>query len=78
MNIFRQDIGIGEFDLLCQRVVGLEHIEQGQRRYAPHSVASREIQKLAFVDFTVGVVVVIVEQFLWKIFGGQARHRLSP
>ncbi|SAG44643.1 Uncharacterised protein [Enterobacter cloacae] len=77
-DVFRKNIGIGEFNLLREGVVGFKHIKQHQRRYAACGIARREIQKFAFADFTVGVIVIVIKQLLRKIFGSQARHRLSP
>ncbi|MOA13254.1 hypothetical protein D3C78_1332970 [compost metagenome] len=78
LNIFRENIGVGKFNLFRKGVIRLEHIKQRQRRDTTHSVACSQIQKLAFVNFSVRVVVVIIEQLLRKIFGGQTRHRISP
>ncbi|MNE14781.1 hypothetical protein D3C80_1076700 [compost metagenome] len=78
VNIFRENIGVGKFHLFRESVIRFEHIKQRQRRHTAHSVACSQIQKLALVNFAVRVVVVIFDQLLRKIFGGQARHRISP
>ncbi len=77
-DVFGQNVGIGELYLLSEGVIGLEHIKQRQRRDATDSIAGSQIEELTFVDFAVSVIIVVVEQFLRKVFGGHTRHRISP
>ena len=69
MNILRTDIRVGERYLLCQGIVGLQQIKQRQRGHPADSIFPRQLEKLAFADFAVGIVVIILEQLLREIFG---------
>ncbi len=66
MNILRADIRVGERYLLCQGIVGLQQIKQRQRGHPADSIFPRQLEKLAFTDFAVGIVVIIFEQLLRK------------
>ena len=69
MNILRADIRVSERYLLCQSIVGLQQIKQRQRGHPADGIFPRQLEKLAFADFTVGIVVIILEQLLREIFG---------
>lgn len=69
MNILRADIRVGERYLLCQGIVGLQQIKQRQRGHPADSIFPRQLEKLAFTDFAVGILVIILEQLLREIFG---------
>lgn len=69
MNILRADIRVGERYLLCRGIVGLQQIKQRQRGHPADGIFPRQLEKLAFADFAVGIVVIILEQLLREIFG---------
>ena len=69
MNILRADIRVGKRHLLRQSIVGLQQVKQRQRGHPADGILPRQLEKLAFADFAVGVVVIVFEQLLRKIFG---------
>ena len=69
MNILRADIRVSKRNLLRQSIVGLQQIKQRQRGHPADSIFPRQLEKLAFTDFAVGIVVIILEQLLREIFG---------
>jgi hypothetical protein len=66
MNILRTDIRVGKRHLLRQSIVGLQQIKQRQRGHPADGILPRQLEKLAFADFAVGIVVIIFEQLLRK------------
>jgi hypothetical protein len=76
VNILRADIRVGKRHLLRQGIVGFQQVKQRQRGHSADGIFPRQLEKLTFADFTVGIVVVVLEQLLREIFGRQSRHRV--
>ena len=73
-DVLRDDIGIGEFDLLRKSVIGAH---RGQDRRSGQS-SNREfrgaIEKLAFRDAAMGIIVIELKQLRMKVFRAQTFH----
>lgn len=73
----RLDIRVIERDLLGHRVVGLEHVEQGDGTNPANRILARTVEKLAFGDHAMRVKVIEIEQFLIEILRCQSCHGLA-